>query len=297
MKRDELGDLAVFMAVAEERNFTRAAIRIGVSQSAISHTIRRLEASMGHKLLHRTSRRVTTTEAGEQLLAALRPGFGQIDARIEELRMMGDAPRGLIRVTISKLAADAILWPVIDQLVKDYPEIRVEVSTEARLADLTEDRFDCGIRLGEYVGPDMITVKVGPPVRLAIIGSAEYFKTHPVPLHPSDLDQHRCIAMRFSAHGAVYDWEFEKDGEEIVKRVAGPFIFNDSLMVLEAARQGHGLCCLTEMEVRDEIDSGRMRRVLQDWCPASDGYHLFYSGRRQVSSALRLLIDRLRYRG
>lgn len=296
MKRDELGDLAVFMTVAEEKNFTRAASRIGVSQSAISHTIRRLEASIGLKLLHRTPRRVTVTDAGEKLLAAVRPGLGQIDARIEELRLLGDTPQGLVRITTSRTAARTILWPVVNQLVKDYPDICVEVSTEARLADLTEDRFDAGIRLGEYVAPDMIAVKVGPPIRLAIVGSPEYFRDHPTPEHPSDLDAHRCLAMRFAPHSAPYDWEFEKGGEEIVKKIAGPFIFNDSDLVIDAAKQGHGLCCVTEPEVAAEIEDGSLRRVLGDWCPPFEGFHLFYSGRRQVSSALRVLIDRLRYR-
>lgn len=296
MKRDELGDLAVFMAAAEEGNFTRAAARLGVSQSAISHTIRRVEASIGLKLLHRTARSVTTTEAGDKLLAALRPGFGQINARIEELRHLGDTPSGLIRITTSKTAARTILWPVVDQLVKDYPEIQIEISTETRLADIAEDRFDAGIRLGEFVGPDMIAVKVGPPVRLAAVASPDYFRNRPVPEHPSDLDDHLCLAMRYAPHAAPYDWEFEKDGVEIVKKVSGPFIFNDSDMVIEAAKEGHGICMVTEPDVATSIKDGSLRRVLADWCPPFDGFHFFYSGRRQVSSAMRLLIERLRYR-
>ncbi|WP_240722759.1 LysR family transcriptional regulator [Poseidonocella sp. HB161398] len=296
MKRDELGDLAVFMAVAEECSFTRAATRMGVSQSAISHTVRRLEGSIGVKLLNRSSRKVTITDAGEKLLAALRPGFGQVEARIEELRLLGDAPKGLIRVTTGRAAARTVLWPVVNQLVRDYPEICVEVSTDPKLADLTEDRFDCGIRLGEYVGPDMIAVRVGPRIRLAAVGSPEYFKKYPAPQHPSELDDHRCIALRFNVHDAPYDWEFEKDGEEIVKRISGPFIFNDSTMAIDAARMGHGICFVTEAEVSEDIEEGSLRRVLTDWCPEFEGFHLFYAGRRQVTSAMRLLIDRLRYR-
>lgn len=296
MKRDEFGDLAVFMAVAEERNFTRAATRLGVSQSAISHTIRRVEASIGLKLLNRTARSVTTTEAGDKLLAALRPSFGQINARIEELRYLGDTPSGLIRITTSKTAARTVLWPVVDQLVKDYPEVQIEISTETRLTDITEDRFDAGIRMGEFVGPDMIAVKVGPPIRLAAVAAPGYFRNRPIPEHPNDLDQHNCLAMRYAPHVPQYDWEFEKDGVEIVKKISGSFIFNDSDMVIEAAMEGHGICMVTEPDVADSIKDGSLRRVLADWCPPFEGFHLFYSGRRQVSSAMRLLIDRLRFR-
>lgn len=296
MKRDELGDLTVFMAVAEECSFTRAATRLSVSQSAISHTIRKLERSIGVKLLNRSSRKVTITDAGEKLLATLRPSFGQVEARIEELRLLGDSPKGLIRVTTGRAAAKTVLWPVVNQLVKDYPEICVELSIDPKLADLTEERFDFGIRLGEYIGPDMIAVRVGPKIRLAAVASPEYFRKNQVPKHPAELDEHRCIALRFNVHDAPYDWEFEKDGEVIVKRIAGPLIFNDSTMAIDAARAGHGICFVTEAEVFEDIEEGNLRRVLKDWCPEFDGFHLFYAGRRQVSSAMRLLIDRLRYR-
>lgn len=296
MKREELGDLAVFMAVAEERNFTRAAVRMGLSQSAVSHTIRRLEASVGLKLLNRTSRRVSTTDAGEKLLAALRPGLGQIDARIEELRLLGDAPRGLVRLTASKPVARTILWPVISRIVRDYPEVRIELNLDSRLSDLTEDRFDAGVRLGEFVGPDMISVRIGPEIRMAAVASPDYLRGRGVPGHPSDLDAHDCLALRFNPHSAPYDWEFERDGEEIVKKVSGPLVFSESDLCIDAAREGHGIAFVSEPEVIEELETGAFRRVLSDWCPPFDGYHLFYSGRRQVSSALRLLIDRLRYR-
>ncbi len=296
MKREELGDLAVFMMVAEERNFTRAAVRLGLSQSAVSHTIRRLEASVGLKLLNRTSRRVSTTDAGEKLLAALRPGFGQIDARIEELRLLGDAPRGLLRLTASKPAARTILWPAISQIVRDYPEVRIELNLDSHLSDLTGDRFDAGVRLGEFVGPDMISVRVGPPIRMAAIATPAYFRARGVPDHPSDLDRHACLALRFSPNAAPYDWEFEKDGEEIVKKVSGPLIFSESDFCIDAAKEGHGIAFVSEPEVIEDIEIGTFRRILSDWCPPFEGYHLFYSGRRQISSALRLVIDRLRYR-
>ncbi|MFT3691327.1 LysR substrate-binding domain-containing protein [Paenirhodobacter sp.] len=226
----------------------------------------------------------------------MRPCFGRINARIEELRLLGDVPSGLIRITTSKTAARTILWPVVDKLVTDYPEIQIEISTETRLTDITEDRFDAGIRMGEFVAPDMIAVKIGPPVRLAAVAAPGYFRNRPIPEHPDDLDHHLCLTMRYAPHARPYDWEFEKDGEEIVKKVSGPFIFNDSDMVIEAAKEGHGICMVTEPDVIDSIRDGSLRRVLADWCPPFDGFHLFYSGRRQVSSAMRLLIDRLRYR-
>lgn len=295
MKREDLSDLAVFMTVAEECNFTRAAVRLGVSQSAVSHAIRRMEDSIGVKLLNRTSRRVSTTDAGEKLLAALKPGFGQITARIEELRLMGDAPRGLVRLAASKTAAKAVLWPVLSQLVRDYPEVQIELNTESRLMDLTEDRFDAGVRLREFISPDMIAVRIGPDISMAAVASPEYFRKHGVPAHPTDLDQHLCLAMRFSARASAYDWEFDKNGESIVKKVNGPFIFNDSELCIQAAREGHGICFVTEAEVLEDIQSGTLRRVLADWCQPFEGFHLCYSGRRNISSALRLVIDRLRF--
>jgi len=295
MRRDELSDLALFMAVAEERSFTRASVRLELSQSAVSHAVRRLEASIGLKLLNRTSRRVSTTDAGEKLLAALRPGFGQINARIEELRLLGDAPRGLVRLTASKAAARAVLWPTISQIVRDYPEVQIELHLESRLTDLTEDRFDAGVRLREFVSPDMVAVKIGPPIRMAAVAAPHYFRTHGVPEHPSDLDSHACLALRFHSHAPAYDWEFEKGSEEIVKKVSGPFIFSDSDICIEAAKEGHGIAFVTEPEVIDDIESGSLRRVLIDWCPPFEGYHLCYSGRRHISSAFRLIIDRLRY--
>ncbi len=200
MKREELSDLTLFMAVAEERSFTRAATRLELSQSAVSHAIRRLEEGVGIKLLNRTSRKVSTTDAGEKLLAALKPGLGMINARIEELRLLGDAPRGLVRLATSKPALRTLLWPKLSQIVRDYPEVQIELNLESRLTDLTEERFDAGVRLREFVGPDMIAVKIGPAVRLAAVATPEYFKRHGVPKHPHDLDEHACLVLRFHAH-------------------------------------------------------------------------------------------------
>ncbi len=185
--------------------------------------------------------------------------------------------------------------PVLSQIVKDYPEVRIELNLDGRLSDLAEDRFDAGVRLGEFVGPDMIAVKVGPPLRIAAVATPEYFKKHGVPEHPVDLNAHDCLALRFSPHAAPYDWEFEKNGEQIVKKVSGSFIFSESDICLEACKAGHGIAFVTEPEVIMDLQDGSLRRILADWCPKFDGYHLFFSGRRQVSSGLRLVIDRLRY--
>ncbi len=293
--REELGDLSVFMTVAEESSFTRASVRLGLSQSAVSHSVRRLEASVGVKLLNRTSRRVSTTDAGEKLLATLRPSFGEINARIEEIRMLGDAPRGLVRLSASKAGA-RVLWPKLSKIVRDYPEVQIELNLESRLTDLAENRFDAGIRLREFVSPDMIAVRVGPPIRMVAVASPEYFRERGVPEHPTDLDDHACLQLRFHSHASPYDWEFEKDGEEIVKKVSGPFVFSESDICIDAAKEGHGIAFVTEPEVVDDIRDGTLRRVLADWCPPFEGYHLCYSGRRQISSAFRLVIDRLHYR-
>jgi DNA-binding transcriptional LysR family regulator len=293
--REELNDLAVFMTVAEERSFTRASVRLGLSQSAVSHTVRRLEESIGLKLLNRTSRRVSTTEAGEKLLSTLQPSFNQIHTRIEEIRMLGDAPRGLVRITTSKVAARSVLWPKIKGIVRDYPEVQIEISQESRLNDLAEDRFDAGVRLREFISPDMIAVPVGPPVRMAAVASPEYLRRRGIPEHPMDLDDHDCIALRFSPHASAYDWEFEKNGEAIVKKVSGPLIFSESDLSVQVAKEGFGITFVMEPEVMEDIQNGALRRVLADWCPTFDGFHLCYSGRREPSSAFRLVIDRLRH--
>lgn len=297
MKREEIADLSVFVAVTEEGNFTRAAVRLGVSQSAVSHTMRRLEEALGFKLLHRTSRSVSVTDAGMKLLSTLRPSFEDISARIEELRSFGDTPKGLLRITASMTAARTVLWPVVSRMVRDYPDVQVEINTDSRVADLAELRFDAAVRLGELVGPDMIAVPVGPPLQMAAVGSPAYFAERGVPLHPHDLDAHDCLTMRFSASSEIYDWEFESNGQEIVKRVTGPFIFNEGELLVDAAKAGHGIAFVTEPEVTRAIQEGSLRQVLVNWCAPFNGFKLCYSSRRQVSSVLRLLIDRLRYRG
>lgn len=296
MDRDLLADLSILLAVAEEGNFTRAGVRLGVSQSAVSHTIRRLEDRIGVKLLNRSARKVTPTDAGERLLDALRPGLREIDARIEEVRTLGERPSGLVRVTASRPAVRQILWPAAARLVRDHPEVRIEISTDGRLSDLAEDRFDCAIRLGEHLSPDMIAVPVGPPIAMAAFASPEYLARRGHPRHPDELSAHDCLLMRHRVDGPVYDWEFESEAGEIVCKLSGPFILTDPDMVLQAAREGLGIGFLTAPEVEADLASGRLVRLLEDWCPPFAGYHLCYSGRRNVSSALRALIDRLRRR-
>lgn len=294
--REELNDLVVFMTVAEHASFTRAAVYLELSQSAVSYAVRRLEQSLGLKLLNRTSRKVSTTDAGDKLLSTLKPGFGMIQSRIEELRQLGDAPRGLVRIAASKTALRTILWPVISSIIKDYPEVQIELNLETKLTNLAEDRFDAGVRLREFVKPDMIAVQIGPPIRMAAVAAPDYFQRYGMPQHPDDLVNHACIALRFHAHSPTYDWEFEQNGEEITKKITGPFIFSDSDICIEAAKSGHGIAFVTEPEVAGDIANGTLVRALADWCPPFEGFYLCYSDRRNISSAFRLVIDRLRYK-
>lgn len=294
MDRELLGDLSTLLVVADEGNFTRAGHRLGVSQSAVSHAIRRLENRIGVRLLNRSARKVTPTDAGDRLLASLRPGFQSVNDRIEEIRSLGEHPSGLVRITTSAPAARNILWPVASELVRDFPDVRIEISTEGRLSDLAEDRYDCAIRLGEHLSPDMIAIPLGPQLEMAAVASPRYLAERGTPRQPDDLEAHDCLLMRHRADGPVYDWEFEVDGSEIVKKLTGPFILNDPRLVLEAARAGHGIGYLTLPEVQADLEAKRLTRVLSEFCPPFDGYHLCYMGRRNLSSALRLLIDRLR---
>ena len=296
MKRDELGDLAAFLAVAEERSFTRAAARLGLSQSALSHTIRRLEARLGLRLLLRTTRSVAPTEAGERLAEALRPAFDGIDARIEALSALRDRPSGTIRITAGEHAAQTVLWPVLERFLPLYPDVRVEIATDYRMIDLAEGRFDAGIRLGEHLAEDMIAVPIGPDMRMVVVGSPAYFADRPVPQTPHDLTGHACINLRLPTRGGLYVWEFEKDGRPLNVRVDGPLIINDMDLMVSGALGGIGLGIVMEDQVTAEVADGRLIRVLEDWSPPFPGYHLYYPSRRQPTPAFTALIDALRYR-
>lgn len=296
MGRDELGDLMAFLAVAEERSFTRAAAKLGTSQSALSHTIRRLETKLGIRLLMRTTRSVAPTEAGERLIETLRPAFGDIDTKLAALSELRDKPAGTIRITTSLHAAENILWPAVAKLLPDYPDVTVELSIDTAFRDIVADRFDAGVRLGEEVAKDMIAVPIGPDIRMAVVAAPAYFANRSKPQAPHDLTQHRCINWRLLTLGGVYVWEFEKDGRELNVRVDGPLIFNDMRLIIKATLAGAGLGYILEDEAKPYLRDGSLVRVLADWCDPFPGYHLYYPSRRQLSPAFTLLVEALRYR-
>jgi len=296
MRREELSDLAVFLAVAEERSFTRAAARLATSQSAISQIVRRLETRMGVKLLTRTTRNVAPTDAGEQLVETLRPAFNDIDARLSALSALGERPSGTVRITTSRHAAERILWPAVVKLLRDYPAVQVELSIDSQLTDIIAERFDAGVRLGEQVAKDMIAVRIGPELRMAVVGTPSYFAEHGRPATPHDLTRHACINIRFATKGGLYIWEFGRDGRDLNVRVDGPLILNDVGMLMTAATEGLGLAFVMEDHAEALIANGKLIRVLEDWCPPFAGYHLYYPDRRQLPPAFALLVNALRYR-
>ena len=297
MRRDELGDLMAFLVVAEERSFTRAAARLGTSQSALSHTMRRLEARLGLRLLTRTTRRVAATEAGERLIETLRPAFDEIDGQLAALSELRDKPAGTVRITTSLHAAESILWPTMARLLPAYPDVKVELTIDQSLTDIVAERYDAGVRLGEQVAKDMVAVRIGPELRMAVVGAPSYFAERPPPGTPHELTDHVCINLRLPTLGGLYVWEFEKHGRELKVRVDGQLVFNYVPMVLDAAAAGFGLACVLEDHAEKYIADGRLVRVLEDWCPPFAGYHLYYPSRRQPAAAFALLVDALRYRG
>jgi len=296
MRRDEIGDLLAFMAVAEERSFTRAAARMGTSQSSLSHTIRRMEERMGVRLLTRTTRNVAPTDAGEQLLETLRPAFDDIETRVDAISALGAKPAGTIRLTSSRQPAVGIVMPAASRIMAEYPDINIEISVDQRFTDIVTERYDAGIRLGERVEKDMVAVRIGPELRMVVAGSPAYFERKGRPLSPHDLTQHVCMNLRLPTLGGLYAWEFEKDDRPLNVRVLGQFTCNDVPMLVEAAVNGLGLVCLPDDQFGKLFDEGKLERVLEDWCPPFPGYHLYYPSRRQVSPAFRLLIEALRYR-
>jgi DNA-binding transcriptional LysR family regulator len=296
MRRENFSDLAVFLTVAEERSFTRAAHKLGTSQSAVSQVVRRVEDSMGLKLLTRTTRNVSLTEAGEQLITTLRPAFDDIQARIAGLSALREKPSGNVRITAGRHAVETLLWPAVHNVLRDNPDVKIELSIDHALTDIVAERFDAGVRLGEEIAKDIVAVKIGPDLRLAVVGSPTYIAEHGTPISPNDLTQHRCINIRQSTKGGLYAWEFEKDGREVNVRVDGPLIVNDSGVIYKAAEEGVGLACVMEDLVADQMASGQLIRVLEDWCAPFAGYHLYYPDRRQITPAFRLLIEALRYK-
>jgi DNA-binding transcriptional LysR family regulator len=297
MQRGTLDDLLAFIAVGRERSFTKAAAKLGVSQSALSHTIRELEARLGVRLLTRTTRSVAPTDAGERLLDTLGPRFEEIDAVLAALSELRDKPAGTIRITTTEYALDAFLWPKLVKFLNKYPDIKVEISIDALLTDIVAQRFDAGVRAGEQVAKDMIAVRIGPDVRMAVVGAPSYFRKRSEPKTPQDLTAHTCINLRLPTHGGLYAWEFEKGARELKVRVEGPLVFNGTSQILNAALAGFGLAYVPEELARPHLAKGRLKRVLADWCPPFSGYHLYYPSRRQSSAAFALLVEALRYRG
>jgi DNA-binding transcriptional LysR family regulator len=297
MERSNIHDLQVFLVVARERSFTRAAAQLGVSQSALSHTIRALEERLGLRLLTRTTRSVSPTEAGVRLLRTIGPHFEEIAAELAALNDLRDNPSGTIRISAGAHAADTVLWPALEKLLPRYPDIHVEIDASDRLIDIVAEKYDAGIRLGEHLAKDMIGVRIGPELRMAVVGSPAYFEKHPCPQRPEDLTAHNCINFRLPTYGGLYIWEFEKDGRPLNVRVDGQLVFNTIRLRLNAALSGLGLAYLMEDQVSGHIKSGRLIHVLEDWSPPFSGYHLYYPSRRQPTPAFSLLLEALRYRG
>jgi DNA-binding transcriptional LysR family regulator len=297
MQRGTLDDLLAFVAVAREKSFTRAAAKVGVSQSALSHTIRGLEAQLGVRLLTRTTRRVSPTEAGERLLNTLEPRLDEIENELASVAELREKPSGTIRITATEYVADTILMPKLAKLLREYPDIKVEIIIDYGLTDIVAARVDAGVRSGEQIAKDMIAVRIAPDMRMAVVGAPSYFKKRPEPKRPQDLTGHNCINLRLPTHGGVYAWEFEKGGRELRARVEGQLTFNAMPQMLNAALAGLGLAYVPEGAVEAHVAKGRLKRVLADWCLPFTGYHLFYPSRRQSSAAFSLVVDALRHRG
>ena len=295
MLKDNFNDLLSFMVVARERSFTRAAAQLGVSQSALSHAMRNLETRLEVRLLTRTTRSVAPTEAGEQLFMRLSPHLLEIEQELTALRDTRDRPAVNIRLTAGEHAMSAVLLPVLKPFMAQYPDINVEVTVDNGLTDIVDGRFDAGVRLGEQVAKDMIAVRIAPDMRMAVVGSAEYLQRFGVPETPEQLDQHRCINMRLPTRGGLYAWEFERDGRELRVRVDGQLILNSLPQRIDAAENGLGLAYVPEDAVQDALAESRLVRVLEAWCPAFTGYHLYYPSRRQHTTAFALLIAALRH--
>ena len=297
MSRQNLNDLVAFLVVARERSFTRAAAQLGLSQSALSHTVRGLEQRLGLRLLSRTTRSVAPTEAGERLLRSIGPRLDEVDGELAALSELRDRPAGTIRITAGEHAAQSVLWPAVSRLLPHYPDVRVEIAVDYGLTDIVAERYDAGVRLGEQVARDMIAVRIGPDMHMAVVGAPHYFAQHAPPASPQELTAHNCINIRLPTYGGIYAWEFERDGRELKVRVEGQLVFNTIALRLDAALAGLGLAYLPEDQVRPHLAAGRLVRVLEDWCPPFPGYHLYYPSRRQHTPAFALLVDALRYRG
>jgi DNA-binding transcriptional LysR family regulator len=295
MRRDNVTDLRTFLAVARARSFTRAAAQVGVSQSALSQTVRGLEERLGLRLLTRTTRSVSPTAAGERLVDMIGSRFEEIEAELERLSALRDKPAGTIRITAGEDAAYRVLSPVLAKFLPKYPDINVEVMVDYGFVDIVAERYDAGVRTGEQVAKDMIAIRIGPDMRMAVVGAPSYFEKHPRPVKPQDLIQHVCIKQRMPTYGGIYAWEFEKGRRKLKVRVDGQLVVNTMRQRLDAAMAGIGLAYMTEDAVRQQLEKGNLVRVLEDWCAPFIGYHLYYPSRRQPSPALGVLVDALRF--
>lgn len=294
MARDNINDILVFLAVARERSFTRAAAKLGMSQSALSHIVRALEARMGVQLLARTTRSVAPTEAGERLMETVAPRFEEIEAAIAATSDLGGTPAGTIRITAIDHVIDNVLWPRLAPLLPQYPDLRIEINSDYRLHDIVAERYDIGVRFGDQVQQDMIAVRLTPDVKLMIVGAPAYFKTHNTPTSPQELQQHNCITLRLAGNGGVYAWELHEDGRELAVRVSGQAIFNSSYQMLNAALSGVGLAFLSSDVAEAHVREGRLVSVMESWCPSFPGLHAYYLSRHHPSRAFSLVINALR---
>jgi DNA-binding transcriptional LysR family regulator len=296
MARTDLNQLTWFQAVAEERSFTKAAAKLGVAQSTLSHTIKQLEARMGIRLLTRTTRNVATTVAGERLLQTIAPRIGEIEDEIAALMAFREKPSGSIRLTLSDHALESVVWPKLKPVLSAYPDIGIELILDSTFRNIVEEGFDAGVRLGESVEKDMIAVRIGPDWRLVAVASPRYFAAHGVPVHPQDLVRQVCINMRHETAGGLYAWEFEKDGQALRVRVDGQLTFNNSYAMIDAAVSGYGIAYVPENIVERHVASGLLVQVLDDWSPFFDGYFLYYPSRRQNLPAFKIIVEALRHR-
>lgn len=297
MPHENFNDLAAFATVAKERSFTKAAAKLGISQSALSQTIRALEERLGFRLLTRTTRSVAPTDAGERLLQTVSSRFEEIEAELAALSALREKPAGTIRITAGEHPAISVLQPALKRFLPNYPDINVEIIVDYGLTDIVAEGFDAGVRMGEQVAKDMIAVRIGPEMRMAVVGSPAYFEKRPAPQTPQDLTAHSCINMRLPTYGGLFPWGLEKDGREVKVRGEGQLVFNNLGMRLHSALDGLGVAYMPEDQVLPYVAEGRLIRVLEDWCPYFPGYHLYYPSRRHSSPALTLLVDILRYRG
>ncbi len=297
MERQNINDLMVFLLVARERSFTKAAAKLGVSQSALSHTIRQLEERLGVRLLTRTTRSVSPTEAGERMLISIGPLFDEIGMAIDGLNALRERPAGTVRLTAGDYQIQHYIWPKLRGFLHQYPDIRLELDVNYGLQDIVSDRYDAGVRFGEQIAKDMISVRIGPDVRFAVVAAESYFASRDIPANPKELTLHRCINLRLPTYGGLYAWEFEENGREIKVRVDGQLVFNTIYNVLEAALDGFGFAYVPEDIARPYLETGRLHRFLEDYSPYWEGFHLYYPSRRQSSPAFSLLVNALRHSG